>query len=192
LPVAHQIVRNEQDETFVEGEWVSISGAYSNAEAWEQIARQVDVELTAYSEPNPIYMGRVTIRPATRNGVFQIDIVVPDFNTEALTAIRQELNKHTSSKCSIVLDETERVLSIVAPLKTQLRVGNAVSMGLRFLLMDVIARSHQPFSFNCRYSLPGITDVNVKTDDGDVIDEIKGVRFGGIDVFRPPFLGPTA
>lgn len=186
LPIAIQIMRNENASVYAVDRkmWVPASTKFSNAEAWERLAAHVNVELFAYrGSTNLLYHGTMKVRPATEEGVLILNIMTKEINHDAIESIKEELIKMTRGKnCHIVKPrDDDSVISIRTPLKTKLKVGNAVALGLRILMMDVLSRVKQPFSINCRYSLPGVViNKQFETDDG-MVSGIRGLRLGGLD-----------
>ena len=150
------------------------------------MANTVIIHLSGHIEPWPIYHGQATVRPTHDGKAIAIIIIVPDGNKDALRAMRQQLDRWTGQGvCSITVEHDENHMIIRAPLHGQMVVREAVGIGARLLLLDMIARNYQPVSLNARYELPGIRKDNVKTDNGEVLREVQGLRFGGVDLFLP-------
>ena len=165
LPIAMRMLRNEVASVFSpeHDAWVPASTRFSNVSAWNQEAQQVGVELMGYRRGTLIYHGTIMVTPAQRDGIDVVEIGTEDL-TDSLALIRDELFKLTPAQC--LMDATgSSSISIRAPHKQDLTVGNAVSLGIRILLVDAIAQLQQPFSMVCRYSLPGVrSDAPFETD----------------------------
>ena len=108
-----------------------------------------------------------------------VEIISTNMNAESIRAIATEMQRIAPSGCNIESKAEDRIV-IRAPYKTDLRVGNAVALGTRILIMDAVAQLKRPFSFDCRYILPNVRSTEPFITDAGEVSGFEGLKFGGV------------